>query len=196
MTFIAQNSAAASVAENGSETKTDSKNTLENKKEFGIKLRSNHFSETPYGHVPILDVSGKILAESHAIERFLARKFKLMGENEWEAAKIDEIICNLEEVWLKVHPWIHNENSTKQDEAFVNETITPFLQRYEQFLLDSNSSYFVGNKISLAGLAVFNILQYFHELTPRYPKQAEFTVQIGQMPRIRTWINNRPDTKY
>lgn len=36
----------------------------------------------------------------------------LMGEDEWEAAKIDEIICNLEDVWLKVHPWI--QNSTKQ----------------------------------------------------------------------------------
>ncbi|VBB26289.1 unnamed protein product [Acanthocheilonema viteae] len=155
--------------------------------------------KTPYGHVPILNVSGKILAESHAIERYLARKFDLLGTNEWEAAKIDEIICNLEDVWVKMQPWLHEEKGTKKSEMFetlVKETITPFMQRYEQFLLNSHSPYFVGNKMSLADLAVFHILYYFQEMTSNYPKLNEFVVKIGQMPRIKAWVNKRPITDF
>uniref|UniRef100_A0A0R3RTD2 Glutathione S-transferase 1 n=1 Tax=Elaeophora elaphi TaxID=1147741 RepID=A0A0R3RTD2_9BILA len=155
--------------------------------------------KTPYGHVPILNVSGKILAESHAIERYLARKFDLLGGNEWEAAKIDEIICNLEDVWLKMLPWIHEENSSKKDEMFdklVKKTATPFLEQYEKFLVNSHGPYFIGNKISLADLAVFNMLNYFSKLTPKYPKLNEFATKIGQMPKIKAWIDKRPDTNF
>uniref|UniRef100_A0A915PCD4 Glutathione S-transferase 1 n=1 Tax=Setaria digitata TaxID=48799 RepID=A0A915PCD4_9BILA len=59
-------------------------------------------SKTPFGHVPILEVNGKVLAESHAIEKYLARKFGLLGADEWEAAKIDEIVMNLEDLRRKI----------------------------------------------------------------------------------------------
>ncbi|CAG9539663.1 unnamed protein product [Cercopithifilaria johnstoni] len=156
-------------------------------------------SKTPYGHIPILYVNDKVLAESHAIERYLARKFGLLGTNEWEAAKIDEIICNLEDVWQKMQSWLHEGNATEKDEMFkklVKETIAPFMQRYEQFLLNSRSPYFVGNKISLADIAVFNMLNYFQELRTHYPKLAEFADKIGQMPRIKAWIDKRPNTNF
>ncbi|MCP9265871.1 Glutathione S-transferase 1 [Dirofilaria immitis] len=67
--------------------------------------------KTPYGHVPLLNVNDRTLAESHAIEKYLARKFGLLGEDEWEAAKIDEIILNLEDLMRKLLPWIHEKTT-------------------------------------------------------------------------------------
>lgn len=50
------------------------------------------YLDAPYGTVPLLEVNGQYLAETVAISRFLGRKFKLNGENEWENAKCDEFV--------------------------------------------------------------------------------------------------------
>lgn len=50
------------------------------------------FLDAPYGTVPLLEVNGQYLAETVAISRFLGKKFKLNGANEWENAKCDEFV--------------------------------------------------------------------------------------------------------
>lgn len=42
--------------------------------------------------LPILQVGDKTLSQSKTIYRYLARKFKLTGADEWEAAKCDELV--------------------------------------------------------------------------------------------------------
>lgn len=43
----------------------------------------------PFGQVPVLEVDGNMLAQSHTIARYLARKYKLAGENLWEQSQAD-----------------------------------------------------------------------------------------------------------
>ncbi|VDK47827.1 unnamed protein product [Gongylonema pulchrum] len=140
----------------------------------------------PYGQLPVLDVNG------------------LLGADEWEAAKIDELIMGLEDLMQKLSPWIHEQNDTKKIEMFkklMEEEISPFLQRYEKFLANSGTGYFVGNKLSVADLAVFNMLQFFDgKLMPghlkKYPGLDEFVAKIGQLPKIKAWIQKRPKTNF
>ncbi|PIO71456.1 glutathione S-transferase protein [Teladorsagia circumcincta] len=47
--------------------------------------------DTPFGHIPMLEVDGKQLAQSHAIARYLARQFGYAGKNTWEEALVDSI---------------------------------------------------------------------------------------------------------
>ena len=42
--------------------------------------------------LPILEIDGKILGQSVTIARYLARKYDLTGESEFEAAKCDEYV--------------------------------------------------------------------------------------------------------
>lgn len=49
----------------------------------------------PWGNIPVLDVDGKRIAQSSAICRFLANRFKLAGADEFEKAKCDEIVDSM-----------------------------------------------------------------------------------------------------
>uniref|UniRef100_A0AC35TKU3 GST N-terminal domain-containing protein n=1 Tax=Rhabditophanes sp. KR3021 TaxID=114890 RepID=A0AC35TKU3_9BILA len=41
----------------------------------------------PYGQLPVLEIDGVQLAQGRAIERFLARRFNLVGKTDIEAQK-------------------------------------------------------------------------------------------------------------
>lgn len=44
---------------------------------------------TPFHQLPVLEVDGKVIAQSNAIARFLARRFNLAGKDEYEQALVD-----------------------------------------------------------------------------------------------------------
>lgn len=50
------------------------------------------YVEFTWGQVPVLEVDGKQLAQASALNRYLARRFNLVGENEYESAKCDEFV--------------------------------------------------------------------------------------------------------
>ena len=50
---------------------------------------------TPFGHVPILEVDGRVLAQSNTIARYLAKKHGLAGKDEWEEAQADMYADNI-----------------------------------------------------------------------------------------------------
>ena len=46
----------------------------------------------PFGQMPVLEANGKKYHQSLAITRFLAKKAKLTGQNEWEDLEIDSVV--------------------------------------------------------------------------------------------------------
>ena len=53
---------------------------------------------TPFGHVPILEVDGRVLAQSNTIARYLAKKHGLAGKDEWEQAQADMYADNIHDL--------------------------------------------------------------------------------------------------
>ena len=54
-----------------------------------ICMESILFLDMPFGQVPVLEVDGKLLAQSHTISRFLARRYGLGGKSQWEQSLAD-----------------------------------------------------------------------------------------------------------
>jgi glutathione S-transferase len=68
----------------------------------GIPFTDQHVTEKdwpdlkgklPFGQVPVLEVDGKQLAQSAAIERYVAKLAGLHPTDPWQAAKVDEAVA-------------------------------------------------------------------------------------------------------
>ena len=52
----------------------------------------------PYGQAPILEIDGKVLHQSTAICRYLAKKCGLAGKNDWKALEIDMTVDTIHDL--------------------------------------------------------------------------------------------------
>ena len=51
-----------------------------------------NFSATPFGKLPVLEIDSKVLTQSKATCRYLARKVGLTGKDDWENLQIDIMV--------------------------------------------------------------------------------------------------------
>ncbi|KAJ3189675.1 hypothetical protein HK101_008776 [Irineochytrium annulatum] len=129
----------------------------------------------PYGQIPVLTefVNGKQvfrLAQSKSIERYLARKYNLMGDNEHENAFLDSVLEALvdhETKWRDAK-WAWKENNTMRcteeerqvlAKEFV-EQVVPSLRFLERALEENGrNGHFVRDKLTYVDLHAFFIIE-------------------------------------
>lgn len=51
----------------------------------------------PFGTLPLLEIDGKVLNQSSAICRYLAKKANLAGSDDWESLLIDIAVDNFKD---------------------------------------------------------------------------------------------------
>uniref|UniRef100_A0A914XF13 Glutathione S-transferase n=1 Tax=Plectus sambesii TaxID=2011161 RepID=A0A914XF13_9BILA len=158
---------------------------------------------TPHCQLPILEVDGKVLAQSVAISNYLAKKLGFDGQNEWESAKAQELVQAINDVRQQVRAWRKEEDEKKKAEILKkleHDVVTPYFDRHEKFLAKNGSGYFVGSHVTQADLHIFNTLQWwqnnhlFTEAFKNHPKIGEFVEKIANLPNIKKWIEKRPKT--
>uniref|UniRef100_A0A914VBI2 glutathione transferase n=1 Tax=Plectus sambesii TaxID=2011161 RepID=A0A914VBI2_9BILA len=161
-------------------------------------------SKTPFGQIPVLEVDGKMLAQTGAITTYLAKQFGLNGKDDWEAAKIQQLNGGIEDLIVQVIPWFREQDPEKKKELadkLVADHVTPWLQRYEKFLTDNGTGYFVGNSVTQIDLGLLQFMGLFsHVLCPetfkKFPELCKFMERIASLPNIAAWIQKRPKTDH
>jgi len=155
--------------------------------------------KTPFGSLPTLEIDGRkvTLAQSKAIARYLGNEFNLIPKDHILAAKADSLVDGHADVFEKIEPY-PPEQDPKKKEKIATEIVTPFLDRYEKFLTETGTDYFVTNSITWADIYLFNYLHNIKNLYPeafnRYAKLAGFVDKLAQEPKIKAWLDKRPDT--
>jgi len=151
----------------------------------------------PFGQVPLLTVKkgGKVfqIAQSKAIERYVAKQTGLMGSSDEEAALIDgvgELVNDLKSKF----------NAAKGDHVeltkFINDVLPLQLSYVEKFIDSYGSGYVIGNTVSLADIQLYYYLTTFipaeHKVTEIISdKIALLITQVASLPGIVKWEAGR-----
>jgi len=163
---------------------------------------------TPYGSLPYLEVDGKPLAQSITIARYLARKFKLAGANDWEEAQADEVIDYVRDAAAGYTAWIgavmsKNDQLAKDlKEEYTTKGVIPFLEGLEKKLKANNNgaNYFVGSSPTYADFAVVLFLDELLNLAPgilaNYPNLKAHSDRVHGLKGIKEWTAKRPESHF
>lgn len=153
---------------------------------------------TPFGMVPILEVDGKKYTQSFAIAMYLGRKFGLYPSDPEEAFKVDEIIFLIQDN-LKAALKVRYAKPEEKEELMkeYKEVQSPkFNGFYERMLKENGTGYFVGDKITIADLAIYDFLTRFPDLIPDGSLLKAHWDRIGSLDKIKAWVEKRPKTEF
>ncbi|ESO99821.1 hypothetical protein LOTGIDRAFT_173480 [Lottia gigantea] len=117
--------------------------------------------KTPFGQLPCLEVDGKLYGQSNAINSYLARKFGFHGKTNIEALQIDVVIGvqnDLTSVMIKYFTETDEQKRKELKEKLLKEDAPKFLGNFEKLLQDNG--YYVGNSVTVAEIAVNDLIDY------------------------------------
>ncbi|XP_063433079.1 glutathione S-transferase 1-like [Mytilus trossulus] len=159
---------------------------------------------TPLGQVPVLSVNGKLIPQSRAIERYLAREFGLYGKTNMENTMCDTIIDTIHcDVRPEIRKYIFEKDEAKKTDIskhLAEEVLHKFMLFIEKTLKDNGGDYLVGNDLTWADLAVFDFTQevlavWKHEQLNFLEEFNKHHERIKAAPKIKKWLETRPKTE-
>eukprot|EP01121_Diplochlamys_sp_Union-15-3_P018117 TRINITY_DN6534_c0_g1_i1.p1 TRINITY_DN6534_c0_g1~~TRINITY_DN6534_c0_g1_i1.p1 ORF type:complete len:228 (+),score=40.13 TRINITY_DN6534_c0_g1_i1:37-684(+) len=154
-----------------------------------------------FGQVPLLQINGLNLVQSKAIIRYLAREYKLDGENSAEIVKCDMINDGIFDYRQKLSGLIFNKN---YDDVSAN-WIPKYMPHFETLLKNNGGEHLVGKKLTYVDLVLFEALQWTVEEFPgsldSYPLVKSFWEKVGSLEKVKSFLNSskrfpKPDEAY
>jgi glutathione S-transferase len=170
----------------------------------------NHKSAQIFHQIPVLELTENDktvrLAQSNTVERFLANKFGLFGDDELERARIDMIceqVKDLHLIFIDIYSALYykrpgHELKRKELETALTETVPAILKLIQKLYEENqaatnNSGFLVGSKISYADVKLVNIydwlldrkdavLEQLRDLKQHYEK-------IRSLPKLKEHYN-------
>jgi len=157
----------------------------------------------PWGTLPVLEVDGKILAQSNAILRYLGKTFNIAGDNDFEAAKCDEMVEAMADLKKASFAAMMEKDEGKKAEliaALTNETIPKYFTQWSKSIT-ANGGFLVGNKFSYADFCIASYLQIFNEalggsLFNDFPAMKSHSDSVFNAKGIKEWVEKRPKTQF
>ncbi|KAK3608733.1 hypothetical protein CHS0354_000999 [Potamilus streckersoni] len=160
----------------------------------------------PLQVMPVLEIDGKKFCQSAAISRMIARDYGLYGVDVTEALRIDEIYEAVGDAIREIAKPFYEKDEEKKTEISKNlwEVVFPKFLRFFEMRLSENeekSGFLVGNKLSIADLALFNVLDiaegwHGSPLLGNNPTLQALTERIKAVPEIAAWMEKRPVTDH
>jgi len=159
----------------------------------------------PMGQMPVLEVDGKQLCQSTAIARYLAREHGLAGKNNWDMARADMLVDGIFDMWSHLKevymPKLQGDQKSADENwhKFAENHLKLFLDRYSQFLNENGSSWFVGDAITWADIAVAEFLSVLEDCfnsdaLKSHPHLKSFVEKIFSLPQLKPYVSSRPQT--
>jgi len=165
-------------------------------------------AEMPYGQMPVLEVDGEKFAESHAIERYLARSFNMYGSGSAvDGLRIDMVcegLVDLTSAYSNIRYRAKEEEKKDKFTALFKDDVPKWLGFLTNALKKNNGGkgFFVGDSVSLADIHAYNFLWSLsqHEgqsgMLDNFPEMKALVERVGALPNIAKWVASRPATNF
>jgi glutathione S-transferase len=179
--------------------------------ELGIKYREKPVAgadwrelkpKMPFGKVPMFEDGKYTIHESHAIYRYLGRKYGLYGESENECIQCDmleQVLSDAVEAFSRL-TWSSRFEEKRQD--FIDKQVRNTLNNLENFLAksDRNQDYWVGNRLTYVDFLGWMYLDCMRALAgdiiSEYPSLTHLKQSFENRPHIKAYLESdrRPKT--
>ncbi|XP_019878999.1 glutathione S-transferase isoform X2 [Aethina tumida] len=155
----------------------------------------------PFGQMPILEHNGKVVNQSIAIARYVAKQVKLVGNNDWEDLEIDSIVDTINDFRMKIGAYHYqSDEKIKQalKEPLFKETIPYYLNKFEAIAKENNGHFALG-RLTWADMFWLGLIDYMNfmagtDLIANYPNLRAVVDNASANPNVKAWLEKRPKT--
>ncbi|KAG0211475.1 hypothetical protein BGX28_007836 [Mortierella sp. GBA30] len=170
--------------------------------------------KAPFGVFPVLHIKTASgvevkLSESIILEHYLAKRFGLLGDNEWEEQQIkmfhSSSLYLRERLFMRV-TWNYKEVMDKALETFLTQHLPLWIETHTKHLKDNGSNgHYIGNKLSLADLQTANDIDHFQftfggdkivELIKKSPEIWKVKETVDAEPMLQRWRQSEAYKKH
>ncbi|XP_071082971.1 glutathione S-transferase 1-like [Haliotis cracherodii] len=158
-------------------------------------------NNTPFGQLPVLEIDGQQYGQSIAIINFLAREFGLHGQTNLEQLQVDQVMGIVQDIYTHLLKLFFEKDKAKQVAIHEenNKTHYPkYLGFFEAILKKNGGEFYVGQKISLADIAVFDTLdgKIDDSIVEGFPLVKTNREKVRKNEKIAQWLDKRPKTAH
>lgn len=158
-----------------------------------------------FGKVPILESGNFRLPQSKAIERYLAKRFGMMGSTPEEEAWVDAVhehIRDINDAYSKKGLFFMKDLEKKAEiqKKWFEEELPAFLAKLEQ-AIPGEAGFAVGSKVSLADVAIFKLLSdtFDRDVSSTYDGHQKLKAIVKNLAKhegLQKWIAGRKQTMF
>ncbi|KAF9992200.1 hypothetical protein BGZ79_003395 [Entomortierella chlamydospora] len=162
----------------------------------------NQKEHTPFKCLPVVyevtsDGTVLELAESQAIERYLATKFHLFGKNEYEHHKVEQFFTSTDSTQQTFSTKVlfaAPDKRVEEANKFYTEVLPKFIEVHEAHLKKNGSNgHYVGDSITLADIKTTLFINRVLFLRPKGANEVPFSAEKTPLLwKVRETVDNHP----
>jgi len=159
---------------------------------------------TPTGVLPYVETpDGKVLVQSGAIARLLAKKYNFYGKTDCDFFSIERTLAQLDDIFaelLKVFFAPEDKKEAAQKE-FNEGKGKNLIKNLATFIQEGKGGFIAGDSPTIADLAVVTSIDYLRFASPGLLQdnpeiEQHYTRTVEALPLVKKWIAERPVTQF
>lgn len=121
-----------------------------------IKQAGYESGMLPFAQVPSLSINQQDLVQTQSIVRYIGSMYGLIPSN--IATEIDILLCGVEDLRTHYSKLVYDPKFVFKKDNYVNKVLPMWLSHFERYLSKTKSNYLVGDVLTVADLALFDIV--------------------------------------